>query len=588
MEKINFSEQQKAVFNHIFTKNTNLVIEANAGTGKTFTIVQGCVQFMEKFGNRWGDILFLAFNKSISTEIKEKPIAYQTDADDNYIYDENGMKIPTNWVCKIADVGTMHSFGLRCLNKAMKAIGHPEIVFNRDNKNIDNDKYLKIAKGICDSLFPTISKSDRNGIANDAVHLFNLARINLLKAGDMVALQKLIDHHDMAIGNDAIMVVDMLMKKYAYTLDITSSNPVIDFTDMLILPLMYHTQGQRLLQAGKINYKDPRANIIPWYKLVFTDECQDLSRAQRELMKAAARRGRFVAVGDPHQAINGFAGANNDSFELITKIPHTEVLPLSVNYRCGKNIIKLAQGLVPEIQAHPNAIDGIVRHTKEVNINTFQEGHYEEVVDEETGEITKRYVEGDMILSRCSAPLIGLCIKLIAKGKPAYVMGKDIMAAIEALVKRSDAKTIKGFKTWVAEEREKIIRDICKEKDMTPAEAQQTPTYIAFKDKVDCILAFEHREHNLDFIIKDLKNIFDDKRKGDMITLCTCHKSKGLENQRVFILAPERLPLIWKGQLDWQYEQEENLKYVAITRAKEELVFVDIEQDALMNITFES
>jgi len=103
---------------------------------------------------------------------------------------------------------------------------------------------------------------------------------------------------------------------------------------------------------------------------------------------------------------------------------------------------------------------------------------------------------------------------------------------------------------------------------------------------VDCIMAFADRERNLEYILKELNSIFAAKREQDAITFCTCHKSKGLENHRVFILTPERLPMEWKDQLEWQYEQEVNLKYVAITRAKHELVWVNIEQARLLSIDF--
>ena len=38
---------------------------------------------------------------------------------------------------------------------------------------------------------------------------------------------------------------------------------------------------------------------------------------------------------------------------------------------------------------------------------------------------------------------------------------------------------------------------------------------------------------------------------------------------------------MWKNQKDWQFQQEQNLKYVALTRAKKELVIVDAEQSTL-------
>jgi superfamily I DNA/RNA helicase len=55
--------------------------------------------------------------------------------------------------------------------------------------------------------------------------------------------------------------------------------------------------------------------------------------------------------------------------------------------------------------------------------------------------------------------------------------------------------------------------------------------------------------------------------------LSTIHKAKGLENNRIFFLIPELIPSKF-ATMDWQYEQEENLRYVAITRAKRELIYV--------------
>ena len=92
---------------------------------------------------------------------------------------------------------------------------------------------------------------------------------------------------------------------------------------------------------------------------IFIDEAQDLSKAQQQLMLASIEEGgRFIAVGDPRQAINGFCGAMNDSFNQLEVLAQNS-LPLSVNYRCGSNMINLAQEIVPQIEAHEGAIEGL-------------------------------------------------------------------------------------------------------------------------------------------------------------------------------------------------------------------------------------
>ena len=76
-----------------------------------------------------------------------------------------------------------------------------------------------------------------------------------------------------------------------------------------------------------------------------------------------------------------------------------------------------------------------------------------------------------------------------------------------------------------------------------------------------------------------IEALFTDNEKP-AITLSTVHRAKGLENGRIFILRPERMPLVWKGQTPDQFEQEMNLRYVAITRAQQELYFVEDDNAA--------
>jgi superfamily I DNA/RNA helicase len=58
-----------------------------------------------------------------------------------------------------------------------------------------------------------------------------------------------------------------------------------------------------------------------------------------------------------------------------------------------------------------------------------------------------------------------------------------------------------------------------------------------------------------------------------VVWLSTIHRAKGDEAERVYILRPDLLPHP-RARTPQQQEQEQNLRYVAFTRAKEALSFV--------------
>jgi len=70
-----------------------------------------------------------------------------------------------------------------------------------------------------------------------------------------------------------------------------------------------------------------------------------------------------------------------------------------------------------------------------------------------------------------------------------------------------------------------------------------------------------------------IDNLFSD-HGGQRLTLCTIHKSKGMEWNRVFILDCHLMPSRY-ARKGWQKVQETNLIYVAHTRAKTELYFIN-------------
>ena len=65
-------------------------------------------------------------------------------------------------------------------------------------------------------------------------------------------------------------------------------------------------------------------------------------------------------------------------------------------------------------------------------------------------------------------------------------------------------------------------------------------------------------------------------KKEKPVVLTTAHRSKGLEFERVYLLRYDLFPHK-KAKREEDLEQEENARYVAITRAQDELHIIKLE-----------
>lgn len=253
------------------------------------------------------------------------------------------------------------------------------------------------------------------------------------------------------------------------------------------------------------------------------------------------------------QAIYGFAGASHDSMDQIRRDMHAKELPLSTTYRCPKSVVKTAQQWVPDIQAHESAPDGVCR-----TINH----------DEIWGQA---FTSNDVILCRVTRPLIGLAQRLRTLGVPCVVEGNNGHAIVALATKWGEitvGEMRANLKEYMTEQRTKWT----------------------IKGRLDKVEGVEDRVKSVNDIadgmddstpvrklVQRIESLFgqanDDR---DVLRLCTIHRSKGREWDRVFWLGPnEYQPSKW-AKKDWEWKQEENLMYVAVTRAKRELVTVEV------------
>lgn len=482
------SKYQKAVYTYIQKGKGNAVIDAVAGSGKSTTIVNALKLIPEN-----KRVLFLAFNKAIVEELKIK------------VGNLNNV-----------DIKTLHSLGASATMRAL-------------NSKLQMDKYTSwVNHGIKYSSLAPKTELQPEQISTwkqNILKLIDLGRVNLVKGEK--ELEELAWKHNIDLEDNE---VEIAIKGINWG---ERETQFIDFTDMIYFP----------------NVKQIRMFQYDW---VFIDECQDLNAAQRNLfLKCLKPNGRFVAVGDPRQAIYGFAGADVESFNLLKKIPHTVKLPLSVCYRCDSDIISMAKDIVPQIEARDGAPSGVVS----------RESVMADVQD------------GDMILCRVSAPLVKLCMQYIGRGVKAYVKGKDIGTNLINMIKKTNRKQIKDVIERLERELSRIVGKMVAKQGCNEAEAKESEMYKSYEDKLKAIEVLSEGLVTSQELIDRIEMIFSDDNKNG-ICLSTIHKSKGLESDRVFIICEDKLYLKYCMQVPWMAEQERNLVYVAITRAKHFLGYI--------------
>jgi superfamily I DNA/RNA helicase len=274
----------------------------------------------------------------------------------------------------------------------------------------------------------------------------------------------------------------------------------------------------------------------------------------------ATTTGRLIAVGDRHQAIYGFTGADNDALDILKKEFNATELPLSVCFRCSKAVIEHAQKIVHHIKPRCGAIQGAVNTMPEYNFenNLFQFGR----------EVSYQTAA---ILCRKNAPLISLAFKLLNKQIPCRIEGKDIGQELIRLCKKLKPTDKASLET--------ALRKHLNE------QAQKLPPYKydVLVDKVSAITSVLHLPNvtSLEKFYSSIEALFSDydPKAPPKLTLSSVHKSKGLEWSTVYLLGRNAyMPSKFATQ-PWMEEQETNLIYVAITRAMHNLIEVTVTDD---------
>jgi superfamily I DNA/RNA helicase len=365
--------------------------------------------------------------------------------------------------------------------------------------------------------------------------------VGVLRDANNESLYEIIDHHGMMLDDekaDIEMACFLTLEYYYKSIEQAEKEKILDFDDQLFLPVWF--------------------NLRLWQNdVLIIDEAQDVSPIRLALAQKALRpEGRCIAFGDPNQSIYGFTGAMPGAMDHIKRIFNSIELPLSICYRCSKSVVEYAQSIVPQIEATDNAIQGEVWSESKEKVFDF-----------------KTLTQDDAILCRKKAPLVKMAFHLLARRIPCKIKGKDIGKSIISLIEQMRAFTIEELETNLENYRQKMVKKLKEKEEDQKAED--------LDDQVDCIFNLIDNLPGSSPTVQDLINSIESlfEENAPVVTLSTCHKSKGLEFGTVCILMPEAMPSRW-ARKDWEVQQEQNLMYVSYTRAKNQLVFLnsDIER----------
>jgi DNA helicase-2/ATP-dependent DNA helicase PcrA len=458
------------------------------------------------------EVCFLSFTKSIAEELQRR--------------------LPRHVPAR-----TLHALGFRALKDA-----YPEL----RRVEVDKHKYSNLAANAVHQL-ARAHGMDEMAVTQARDYLRELVKHalqSLTDPADVAALRQLALRYNLTppsqveIEKSCLHAVDLIIRT-GTALPLSRENPP-SYEDMVYIP---------------VTTRMP----FPQFDFVLVDEAQDLNPMQLEFALRAVRdHGRAVFVGDQRQSIYGFAGADTEAIPRIIHRTNATVLPLSISYRCPRSHVRLARRIAPEIEWRPDAPEG--------RVDWLREEHF------------LRWIRpGDMVLCRYNAPLVRKCLELIRQKKPAVIRGRALGEELVRLVRQALGEAappphriierIRQFAKTVLQRLETQYPDTAVRERVAE---QKKDLFEAVEVVVQGALqAGLQRPAEL---TAHIEHLF--REDNQAVVFSTVHQAKGHEADRVFILYPERM-IANCARTEASVRGEECVQFVALTRARSHLIFVE-------------
>lgn len=303
----NPTPEQTAIVDAARSTKSNLLVSALAGAAKTSTLVL----IAEALSGQ--EILCLAFNKKIATEMKER--------------------LP-NWCTAM----TLNSLGYRAWGSFLRKrlIVDDRKVYNLikawAKENVEGEEEIQEFWETWTDIRDVVNEAKTIGYIPSSFK-------SALRFKSLFEDQEFDEHIDLKLTETQLQCVVWVLEENI-RLGITG---LVDYDDMIYLPTLCS------------------AATFIHYPVILVDETQDLNSLQHEMLRKLARgTSRVIAVGDECQSIYGFRGAHAESMRLMREMFDMTPLTLSISFRCPQSVVNAARWRAPHMQWPEWAIEGSV------------------------------------------------------------------------------------------------------------------------------------------------------------------------------------------------------------------------------------
>lgn len=306
-------EHQRQVVDH---PGGPLLVLAGPGTGKTTTLVEAIVDRIERRGARPDQVLALTFSRKAADQLRDRVTAR--------LGRTTGTQLSS----------TFHSFAYALVRRYA-----PASLYEAPLRLLSAPEQDVVLRELLADHPESVRWPDRfrqatatRGFAREVHAVLGRAREKGLDGEDLLRLGQ-------EEGIDEFVAAGLFLEQYLTSLD---SLGATDYAD--------------LIRRARIEAEANRAELREQFRHVFVDEYQDTDPGQVALLRAIAGDGRdLVVVGDPHQSIYAFRGAEvRGILDFPTEFPQidgspAEVVALQATRRFGAGLLEPAQRIAARL-----------------------------------------------------------------------------------------------------------------------------------------------------------------------------------------------------------------------------------------------